>query len=266
MIRLLRCFRHDRAGSLTIEAMLTLPALLVALVLCAGLVYSMHGALVLDRALAESCRELAEYSYLLRQAAGFGLSLMGDNQTIRELTEPGLLADVTGSLAGYAVAAHCVNKHLREYEDVKGAAKLLWARLPLGQDDREADVEEAGEGSAAPLWEGLLCDQDDVVLVLVFTPAKLNRVTSILPDSWQITITKRERAWLHGRNLPPQRGMEQAAGQKGSGPLVYITNYGIKYHMDGCRYLAKSQIPAYLNELSKSYDGCSVCKPPPRTE
>jgi hypothetical protein len=251
--------------------MLTLPVLLVALFLCVGLVYGMHGALVLDRALAESCRELAEYSYLLRQAAGFGLSFVGDNQIVQELTEPGLLTDVAGSLAGYAVAAHCVNKHLMEYEDVRGAAKLLWARLPLGQSDGEGDGgggdigkgKETGDDFAS-LFEGLLADRDDVILVLTFTPAKLNRITAMLPDSWQITITKRERAWLHGRILPPQRGQEQPAGKKGTGPLVYVCDYGVKYHMDGCQYLWNSGSPVYLNELSEAYGACSKCKPPPR--
>ena len=44
---------------------------------------------------------------------------------------------------------------------------------------------------------------------------------------------------------------------------VYITRTGEKYHLAGCRYLARSQIPIKLADAkAQGYTPCSVCKPP----
>lgn len=44
---------------------------------------------------------------------------------------------------------------------------------------------------------------------------------------------------------------------------VYITKSGKKYHLDGCKFLAKSKIPISLSEAkAKGYTPCSVCNPP----
>ncbi|MFL0267971.1 ComEC/Rec2 family competence protein [Candidatus Clostridium radicumherbarum] len=44
---------------------------------------------------------------------------------------------------------------------------------------------------------------------------------------------------------------------------VYITNSGKKYHVAGCRYLSKSQIPISLDDAKAGgYGPCSVCHPP----
>ena len=43
--------------------------------------------------------------------------------------------------------------------------------------------------------------------------------------------------------------------------LVYVTRTGTKYHREGCRFLARSQIPIALKNVG-SHGPCSVCKPP----
>lgn len=44
---------------------------------------------------------------------------------------------------------------------------------------------------------------------------------------------------------------------------VFVTRTGEKYHLAGCRYLRKSQIPMSLSEAKNSgYEPCSVCGPP----
>jgi hypothetical protein len=44
---------------------------------------------------------------------------------------------------------------------------------------------------------------------------------------------------------------------------VYVTKTGSKYHLDGCRYLSKSQIPMSLSQAkAKGYTPCSVCGAP----
>lgn len=46
-------------------------------------------------------------------------------------------------------------------------------------------------------------------------------------------------------------------------PMVYITNFGTKYHRKGCRMLSHSasahQVP--LEEAVEQYDPCSECYP-----
>ena len=43
---------------------------------------------------------------------------------------------------------------------------------------------------------------------------------------------------------------------------VYITKTGKKYHLSTCRFLAKSKIPASLNQVARTHGPCSLCKPP----
>ena len=43
---------------------------------------------------------------------------------------------------------------------------------------------------------------------------------------------------------------------------VYVTKTGEKYHVAGCRSLAKSSIPMSLADAVKRYTPCAVCKPP----
>jgi hypothetical protein len=43
--------------------------------------------------------------------------------------------------------------------------------------------------------------------------------------------------------------------------LVYLTRTGTKYHREGCRFLARSQIPIALKNVG-NHTPCSVCNPP----
>ena len=44
--------------------------------------------------------------------------------------------------------------------------------------------------------------------------------------------------------------------------IVYITDTGKKYHMDGCQHLTKSQHAISLADAKRSYSPCSRCHPP----
>jgi micrococcal nuclease len=70
------------------------------------------------------------------------------------------------------------------------------------------------------------------------------------------------------------RGYEREAREAGRGlwsrsepavasaaQLVYVTRTGTKYHREGCRHLARSQIPVALKNVG-SHQPCGVCKPP----
>jgi hypothetical protein len=301
---------------LSLEALLTLPVLLLAALLCAGLIRTAQAALVLDYALAAACRDLADSSYLLRQAEGLGMSFLSSSSSggglsgdLSEGLSGGLSGDLSGDLGvdlggglseewlageagdglrellGAARARACLASHLTLDPAIAGAITWEKARLPAGwHEDKAAEdaggiwselgqalngwlASPSGEGqeeAAAALWTA--GEDDDVLLAVRLTPARLDGLTALLPESWTLTFIKRQKAWLIGRNILPERGLEQAAGQKEKGALVYITRWGTRYHRDDCRYLAKSKIPAYLNRLAGVYLPCQICRPPARQE
>lgn len=43
---------------------------------------------------------------------------------------------------------------------------------------------------------------------------------------------------------------------------MYVTRTGTKYHVRGCRHLARSQIPMALAEAAARYRACADCRPP----
>ena len=45
---------------------------------------------------------------------------------------------------------------------------------------------------------------------------------------------------------------------------VFVTDSGEKYHMENCKYLAKSSNPISLEKLGANYQPCKVCSPPLR--
>ena len=241
---------------------------MLAVFLCIGLIYSIHGLLILDRAVAYTCNQMAEYSYLLQQVQTLGLDVLKDNTLVSSLLKNTSSADISGYVGGRVMADLLLRSHLSEYPELASCISWVLTKLPSAPDDESesgllGSIVKSGFGALTDTG-GMILNDDDVALILIFKPAKLNRYTSLLPSSWEITITKRQRAWLTGRRLPPGRGSERDLSKKEDGPLVYITNYGEKYHLEDCRYLRLSKHPAYLNQLSLDYDPCSVCKPPLR--
>jgi micrococcal nuclease len=62
---------------------------------------------------------------------------------------------------------------------------------------------------------------------------------------------------------PPPQVQEPAPETLPVEATVHITNTGEKYHLAGCRYLSKSDIPISLSEAKvRGYTPCSVCSPP----
>jgi micrococcal nuclease len=68
-----------------------------------------------------------------------------------------------------------------------------------------------------------------------------------------------------GRGLWGDAAVMSAVGDAGDNAkpeqVVYLTRTGTKYHREGCRFLARSQIPIALKDIG-SHEPCSVCKPP----
>lgn len=66
----------------------------------------------------------------------------------------------------------------------------------------------------------------------------------------------------HSYQPPASRATVDSAPPTSGGDTVYVTRTGSKYHCDGCRYLARSQIPMSRAEaITSGYTPCSVCRP-----
>ena len=274
-----KSFLANMRGSLTVEAMLTLPVMIMAIFLCVALVFTANSLITLDQAVADTARDMAELSYIINQARLFGMDIVKGNELVSSILKVISASGLPSHAQGRVLADYFLDGYLEESPEILSCVSWEIARLPyvsgddsgrMGEGDLyDSDINtilKAGRVVADSLLSrsGRVFDDDDVVLVLTFKPAALNRYTSLLPRSWEISIMKRQRAWLTGRSLPPFRGLEQSAAVEEDGPLVYITKWGVKYHVAECRYLRLSQFPAYLNKLSNAYGACSVCKPPPR--
>ena len=63
--------------------------------------------------------------------------------------------------------------------------------------------------------------------------------------------------WAHGQALAAV-----APARADAKTTVYVTKTGKMYHREGCRSLARSQIPMQLAEAAARYGACGICKPP----
>lgn len=63
--------------------------------------------------------------------------------------------------------------------------------------------------------------------------------------------------------MGPSPGTQEPT-QQGAAPntVVYVTETGSKYHLNGCQYLRKSQIATPLWKAQMNLSPCSNCKPP----
>ncbi len=68
----------------------------------------------------------------------------------------------------------------------------------------------------------------------------------------------RRGLWGDSAGVAPQ----VVAPSADASQTVYVTRTGTKYHLGGCRSLARSRIPISLGEATARFAPCSLCKPP----
>lgn len=99
-----------------------------------------------------------------------------------------------------------------------------------------------------------------------FVPPVREPEGSLLSTPASVPILSRDRS-LPGAAPPAETGVESSAAvSPAAAPEttgVYLSRSGSKYHVAGCRYLSKSQIPRTLGEATKQgFTACRVCSPP----
>jgi len=77
------------------------------------------------------------------------------------------------------------------------------------------------------------------------------------PRATPARVAKREvrpRVAAPAKKTPP--------AQRQTDIVVYVTNTGEKYHVEGCGHLRKSRIPIRLSDAARRYGPCKHCGPP----
>ena len=94
-----------------------------------------------------------------------------------------------------------------------------------------------------------------------------------LADAEQDARKNRRGLWAAESPVAPRefrRSLKLAAKPKptpNAGPnrpdtqTVFVTRTGSKYHREGCRHLSRSKRPISLNDASRRYSPCKVCRP-----
>jgi len=171
----------------------------------------------------------------------------------------------------YAAASRLMEKFLQEELIDDKNLKFIMVELPQGIVEYE--MKNRIEDNIR-IYDELKCipDPDNVVIAVEY------RVKLPIHFFSEKEIVTRhvavEKAWLHGSKgifeAWESSGDEKDGGdsENGSGEYdgdngektVYVTNYGSKYHEDGCEYLKKSKKPISLeNAIQKGYTPCKVC-------
>jgi micrococcal nuclease len=154
-------------------------------------------------------------------------------------------------------------------------------RLPVQPFGREAAAFTRGlvQGKAVRLeYDGSKRDKYNRVLAYVYLPDGTFLNAEIIKQGFGHAYTsypfrhleafrrleREARAAERGLWAGPQRAVAGLAQIEpaDTGAVVYVTKTGAKYHREGCRYLARSQIPMSLADAAARYGPCSVCKPP----
>ncbi len=232
---------RGKRGSLTIEATIVFPFFLVFFFIFLFLIKTACIDISLEHAVKGTTREIA--------ASYYSLSV---------LEEMG--AEKTGESELFSAA----------YEGLQSFGKYRWVQSLL---------EDYLEGSLVDPEKIRYCqieipsgkvdyDGENDVVIRVEYDIHIPFLTS---QETVITLrhTAVERAWVYGGNrvyagLDDVSIWDKADELSDDSRIVYITEWGEKYHRHDCRYLHSSSIPIDIEKAKKrGYEPCKVCKPPP---
>ena len=170
----------------------------------------------------------------------------------------------------YAVVTHLMEKFLQEGMVDAGKIELKMIELPQGIVEYELKSRNEANRRIYEEW-GLVPDPDNIVIAVEYS---IKVPIPFFPEKGIVTRhVAVERAWLHGSSgvyeawssgEDDEKGKDSEDGSKDNGDsgddIVYVTNYGKKYHADGCEYLKKSRKPISREyAVQKGYSPCKVC-------
>ncbi len=173
--------------------------------------------------------------------------------------------------AKYAAAMALLERFLENSPVDRDRLRLVLVELPQG--NAEFFGKTLGE-SYLELYEelGIEPEQDNVVVAVEYD----FEIPVPFFGSKKLTgrYTAVERGWVNGSSgayfTPSGKGDEEGGkngDRQGEEPedalgqeTVFVTNYGTRYHRDGCEYLKRSKIPITLDAArERGYVPCKVC-------
>ena len=130
-------------GVITIEALLTLPVLLLLVFFFVGCIHTLQAVLILEHALTSVCREVADASYLIEQTVGLGLSFLPEPSGAQADIVPEMMAEVAADAAadvGRQVIGSLqiygrFSQYLEEYPALREAVEWQTMALPDGREE-----------------------------------------------------------------------------------------------------------------------------------
>ena len=171
----------------------------------------------------------------------------------------------------YAAASHLMGKFLQKELIDDNNLRFIMVELPQGVVEYEM---KSRNESDMKIYDELKCvpDPDNVVIAVEY---RMRLPISFFHEKEIVTRhVAVEKAWLHGSNgiyeewndNRDERDDSDSGNDSGQDNeddrerIVYVTNYGSKYHEDGCEYLKKSRKPISLEHaVQKGYTPCKVC-------
>lgn len=243
----MRIFGGNQKGSLTVEAALLLPLLLVFFFTILVTVQAVTIQINLDQIASETAKIVAASAYPLNLAVPMGEDLSGDFQSFLEMSQ-----ETTGIERLYRGLS--VGK--TQEQVISSITNIFIKGTPLARDKLVLSYIKLPQ----PLWMEVNGGADVVIEVEYPLGIALPFI------SQEIILRHRaiEKAWLAGGNGNYTDSTEIGIFEKAQNHVVvFITRTGEKYHTSRCRYLRQSKISKELRDALKSgYEPCKICKPP----
>lgn len=165
-----------------------------------------------------------------------------------------------------------LEKDVQERDKYGRLLAYVWLSPPTKIDDNEIRTKLFNAKLIIDGYGQLLTIPPNIKYVDYFTTyqneAKENNV-----GLWAIQLENTQQPAQQQKSVSTPAASQPSLNESASAPTpapqiykqettVYVTRTGSKYHVAGCRYLSKSQIPISLSDAKASYGPCSVCKPP----
>jgi hypothetical protein len=233
-----------KKGSVTVEAALVFPVLILFFASLMGLVHLAQTLMTLDGVLQASVREMAVYAYPMERIVHLDGTILEDTERILPET------------MRLGLARHIIESKLKSSRVSMDQIQIIAAEFPQGE-------ERFNQRRAAGDFEGYdpAFGPEDVWLHVTYKPAWMGWALGL---EGGVPLKGMERGWLkgQGRLFAPEDGESSIFQAEAQVTYVYVTRTGIRYHRGDCRYLRKSKIPMALKDAAEFYTPCRVCQPP----
>ena len=282
--------RRFKRGSITVEACISFPIFLTLFFLFLFFIKLIGLSILLDHGAAQTAKQVAATSYPIGLLANAHEVARGELDLdldklfgSAEQLLPEHLKESLGSMVvpwatggknalwelqndtleklSYSIIQKVLHSFLDEELKKGQSLRLLYAKIPYTVLMKEQDEGHGGKRqNGAALAAGKDFGQEDAVVQIAYEYAF--RLPFIGERKLTLVSTAVERGWIRGSNGVVTVSQEGLEFEEPVAYTVYITRTGIRYHINGCRYLRLSKMAIEEKDaVSQGYTPCKVCKP-----